>query len=249
MKLVAIYNVWDGVELLRGSIDCIKNHVDVIIIVWQKKSNVGEEYNPFDEIDISGLNCAFTVEFIPDLSKRASENERDKRNLGLEFAKGIGCTHFLCIDCDEYYENFGWMKQQFIQSGASGSVCPIFTYFKRPEWRCDELDGYHVPFIHKLTPQTRMGENPSYPFYVDPTRNVNCNGLVIKMDYPMHHFSWVRKDINRKIRNSSASRNIMRGTLIEDWDNPMLNLHPAGYYIRDWERKIVVVENTFGIKI
>ncbi len=46
MKLAAIYNVWDGVELLKHSIASIKQDVDLIIIVYQDISNFGEEFNP-----------------------------------------------------------------------------------------------------------------------------------------------------------------------------------------------------------
>jgi len=51
MKLAAIYNVWDGVELLHGSIECIKDHVNQIIIVWQNVSNIGEIYDPMPEME------------------------------------------------------------------------------------------------------------------------------------------------------------------------------------------------------
>ena len=46
MKLAAIYNVWDGVELLRGSMESVKDGVDLFIIVYQNVSNIGEVFHP-----------------------------------------------------------------------------------------------------------------------------------------------------------------------------------------------------------
>jgi len=42
MKLAAIYNVWDGLELLPHSLRSIRSQVDCIIVVWQGRSNWGE---------------------------------------------------------------------------------------------------------------------------------------------------------------------------------------------------------------
>ena len=39
----------------------------------------------------------------------------------LDIARDMGCTHFLFMDCDEYWHDFAAAKQQYIQSGAEGS--------------------------------------------------------------------------------------------------------------------------------
>jgi hypothetical protein len=41
MKLAAIYNAWDGVELLKGSMNCLKDGVDIFIVIYQDVSNYG----------------------------------------------------------------------------------------------------------------------------------------------------------------------------------------------------------------
>ncbi len=244
MKLAAIYNVWDGVELLKHSIDSVKNGVDLFIIVYQTKSNFGEEFNPMSEIleATEGLNVIrhkyeprFNVGF---------QNEVNKRNIGIDIAKQNDCTHFLNIDCDELYEDFTKAKKLYVESGAEGSVCKLFTYFKLPTLRFETADGYFVPFIHKLRPDTTAGFM-GYSFYCDPTRGINCQN-VVELPVFMQHFSWVRKDIERKCRNSSARENIARGTMLKSYYDP--NCGP-GYYVKDYEKNLLEVENYFGIQI
>jgi len=244
MKLAAIYNVWDGCELLKHSIDSIKKGVDLFIIVYQTKSNFGEEFNPLSEIleATEGLNVIrhkYDPPFIVGF-----QNEVNKRNIGIDIAKQNGCTHFLNIDCDELYENFTEAKKLFIESGAEGSVCRLFTYFKLPTLRFETADGYFVPFIHKLNPDMAAGYM-AYPFYCDPTRGINCKN-VVELPVFMQHYSWVRKDIERKCRNSSAKANIERGTMLKSYYDP--NCGP-GYYVKDYEKNLIEVENYFGIQI
>ncbi len=243
MKLAAIYNIFDGAELLRGSINTIKDHVDVIIIVYQTVSNFGEEYNPIPDMDLDGIDCVLWP-YTP-TQMGGAYNEMKKRNIGLAVAKQMQCTHFLQMDCDEYYKDFEAAKLDYIASGADGSVCSIYCYFNRPTWRFKNPDGYYVPFIHKLWPETASG-NCKYPFYVDPTRRINSNNVVLLAHY-MHHFSWVRREIERKARNSSAG-NLLKNTIIfEDYHSKELESNPEGFLVRNFNQQITVVEDYFGI--
>jgi hypothetical protein len=65
LKLSVIYNVFDGVELLRGSMLCMKDHVDLFIIVYQDVSNFGEQYNPLPDMDLSGFSNVTLVKYDP----------------------------------------------------------------------------------------------------------------------------------------------------------------------------------------
>lgn len=242
MKLAAIYNVWDGVELLKGSMECLKNDVDLFVIVWQEISNFGEAYNPIPDMNLAGYPFVL-VKYIPSING-GQRNEIEKRNLGLSYAKQFGCTHFLHLDTDEYYEDFSAAKIKYIESGAKGSVCNILTYFKEPTLRLDSIDGYSVPFIHELLPDTMAGGR-NYPFYVDRTRQINCDNVVL-LPVIMHHFSWIRVNIERKIMNSSARNNILKGTLPYFYKKNDLK---PGDYIKDFEKKLVQVENIFNISI
>ena len=244
-KLCAIYNVFDSVELLNGSMNCVKNDVDLFIIVWQDVSNFGEKYDCTKDFELPNFGCKIIFsKFEPQLNKGGTWNETQKRNIGLEIAKEENCTHFLHLDCDEYYENFSDAKQKFIDSGAKGSVCKILTYFKKPTLRLENEDNYYVPFIHELNENTTAG-NYDYPFYVDPTRKINESNVVL-LDVYMHHFSWIRKDIERKARNSSAKANIEKSDLLKDYYSDETK---TGYFLKDYNQKLVEVENLFGINI
>lgn len=243
MKLAAIYNVWDGVELLKGSMNCLKNSVDIFIIIYQDVSNFGEHYNPLPEMDLQGFN--YILKKHTPYALVGSFNEIIKRNSGLDIAKKEGCTHFVHMDCDEYYTDFAKAKTQYIDSGKNGSVCKLYTYFKKPTWRFEHPDNYYVPFIHKLFPETKAG-NKKYPFYVDPTRRINETD-VIEIPTLMHHFSWVRNNIERKARNSSSKNNIAKSILMETYFSQELENNPEGYYVKDYGNKITVVENLFSI--
>lgn len=243
MKLAAIYNIWDGVELLRGSVDQIKNDIDLFIFVWQDVSNFGEQYNPLPDLNLPDDINHILVKFDP-LYNAGFPNECAKRNLGLSIAKENNCTHFLHLDCDEYYEDFRSAKEKYIQSDAIGSVCKILTYFKKPTWRFDTEDGYHVPFIHKLNQNTVAG-NGKYPFYVDPTRKINEQNVVL-LDVFMHHYSWIRVDIERKARNSSAKFNLEKGTMVQDYNNSECM---PGFYVKDYDKKLIEVPNYFNIHL
>lgn len=242
MKLAAIYNIWDGCELLPGSMKTIIDHVDQIIIIWQDVSNYGEKYNPMD--DIKCLDLLGKVSFIKyePVVGAGMYNEKQKRNIGINIAREKGCTHFLHIDCDEYYEDFGAAKELYIRSGKPGSVCKLYTYFKLPTLRFETPDGYFVPFIHELKPDTLAGGR-QYPFYSDPTRRINETD-VVELPVFMHHFSWVRKDIERKCRNSSAKENIERGTMLQDYHSPEVG---PGYYVQDYDKKLIEVPDSFCI--
>jgi len=246
-KLAAIYNAWDGIELLQYSIRSVASGVDLFIIVYQIESNFGELYNPLPEIHetISLFpDKKFILHYYTPQVSGGATNEVNKRNKGLDIAKEQGATHFLHMDCDECYENFEKAKQEYIDSDRPGSICPILTYFKKPTLRFADFDNYYVPFIHELHPDTEAG-HAHYPFYVDPTRRVNCQDVALLTE-PMHHFSYIRRDINRKCRNSSARANIEKSQLLADYNNPEC---VPGFYVKDFGQKLIEAENLFNIEI
>lgn len=248
MKLAALYSVWDSEELLPYSIESIIDHVQIVLICVQNTSNYGERNNDNEEVimDICDIypENVFVYHYTPDVTRGGMWNETAKRNLLLEKTKQFNCTHFLHIDCDELYEDFARAKKQFIDSGAEGSVCEMYTYFKKPTLRFENVDNYYVPFIHELRPDTCVGIQNAYAFYADPTRRVNCDSVIL-IDEKMHHFSYVRVDIERKMRNSSAKANIEKSRYIEYYNSDL----KAGDFIEGFDQKLIEVENLFDIKI
>lgn len=244
MKLAAIYSVFDGEELLEGSIKQIYDHVDIFYLIYQNVSNYGEAYeggqkecerlaNIYDKIKL--------VKYVP-FGGNAMSKERNKRKLGLKLLDD--CTHFMFVDCDEYYDvdDFGKAKEYVDRNNIQGSVCKILTYFKYPTCCYDGLDGYYVPFIHVNKRGIDNSANINYPYYVDPTRKVNVSEVNL-LPIIMHHYSWVRKDISRKIRNSTARKNIESSSLLHDY----VNLK-EGVPSKVNGRNVIFTTNRHGIK-
>ena len=83
MKLSACYSIWNGLELLNGSIKQIYNDVDFIIIGWQHRSNKGE-YSEDIESFIEQFKTdpkIHLVEFVPNMKHTTKLNELNKHNL------------------------------------------------------------------------------------------------------------------------------------------------------------------------
>ena len=244
MKLVAIYNIWNDWDWLEISVKNITPLVDGFIIVASEKSNWGEvstiPENWKDKIHIREpffnhpLNC-----------------ETDKRNYGLSLAKSFGYTHFISMDADELYEHEPFLraKEMFEIVDLKGMVCKTQVYFKSPKLTLG-LDHTLVPFIHKLTPTIRHEFNKHYPYawdrgniHIDPSRSLSINSGVIMSDVIMHHYSWVRADYEKKIRNSTARNNIMRDkTLLQS-----LMHAKEGDYIEFYRTRLARATVDFGI--
>lgn len=247
MRLVAIYNVWDDYDLLKESVRNIENLVDGIIIVWSKFSNYGEQHCL--EIETIDAKSAvwFNREPIPHFPMHA---ETDKRNFGLDKARELGFTHFITMDADEFYdpEQFHNAKLHAERTGVSGIVVESYVYFKSPTLTIGK-DITLVPHIHKLTPTIKHEFNKQYPFAwsgkqirIDPTRSYNINSGVEMFDCPMFHASWIRKDFDKKIRNSTARANLERSTIRED----LANAKP-GYFCKFYQKTLMLVDNKFNL--
>jgi hypothetical protein len=254
MKLAAIYNVFDGEELLEQSIRQIRLHVDVVILVYQTVSNWGET-RLLGAIKCRELTASSLANHSECLNPRliggwrkAQRHEITKRQVGIELARGYDCTHFLHLDCDEFYhaEEFGAAKEWIAKRRIEGSVCRVWTYFKSPTLRFSRPDSTLVPFIHLLHRTTKTGVR-KYPHYCDLTRRINAKSVVVVDPAlcTMHHMSWVRRDIRLKLRNSTARDNLKRTSLYNDY----LNAEP-GYHVREvWNEVLEYTPSSFNISI
>lgn len=244
MKLCAIYNVWDDWDLLYHSTENIRPLVDGVIIGASEKSNHGE----VSKIPFWGRDQVFVREPVLHHPLHA---ETDKRNYGLEIAREQGYTHFITMDADEFYdpEQFLAAKEQFhVKPDLKGLVVESYVYFKSPTLTIGK-DVTLVPHIHKLTPTIKHEFNKQYPFAwegkqirIDPTRSFNINSGVEMFDCPMHHYSHVRKDYEKKLRNSTARANLQRSTILQDYLNA-----EEGYFCQFYQKRLVRVPNRFGI--
>jgi hypothetical protein len=250
MRVIAIYNVFDGIELLEGSIRQIYPECFKVLIVYQTTSNFGEVDDGVEEF-VQMLALKYKrislLKYVPDTTISGGQNEKNKRMAGISSARNLGGSHFLLIDCDEYYERgaFRRAKQIIRNGGFDSSACRLFTYFKQPTYRLSPLEDYYVPFISSID----LTLTNEFPVYADPTRLTMGSKFYEfrQEELMMHHFSWVRNDIGKKIRNSSARDDLLARLpdLVENYRNFKLTDSPLLYP----ECTIVEAPNVFGIHV
>lgn len=262
MRLVAIYNVWDDWDLLECSIKNILPLVDGVIVVYSENSNYGEGQNIgllssldfYDNLkDNIKSDKVDYYQFEPKAELPPMQNETAKRNHGLHLARLLNFTHFITMDADEFYhpEDISCGTKMFHDNpNLKGIVVSSQVYFKSPTLTIG-LDTTRVPFIHKITPDLQHCFNRKYPFAweglrdirIDPTRSLNINdGVEFVPEIVMHHYSWIRSDYEKKIRNSTARANIEKSTIRQD----LLNA-TDGYYCNFYGKVLHTVPNYFNI--
>lgn len=252
MKLGIAYNVFDGEELLEGSIAQIRHVADYIVAIVQTTSNHGNQYTGgYEEcLRLADMGLLDEVVVVQPKSGAAWQKEREKRSLGLVYCLRNGCTHFVSMDCDEYYDGdlFENAFNRFRKSSFDASACRLRTYYKLPTLRLYPNEDYWVPLFHKVDANSRFIDK--YPVYCDPTRRISCtNFLSFQRDeIEMHHFSFVRSNIRRKLDNSSAKRNFEKDidAHVEQWfkakAGDTINYFGEG-------KRLVEVENIFKIEL
>jgi hypothetical protein len=249
----AIYNVWaDSHELLEFSTKSVRNFFDVIIAV------VTEESNDRRKLDKSAIDECFRLSqmglidyiVIPKLpNSNAQQNEIYKRQVGILKAREIKAEWVLLMDSDECYFNneLNLAFDLIVKNDANGSFCRMYTYFKEPTLRLKTRETYSVPFLHRMKPDLKAGHR-NYPATVDPTRKLNVDGRIMYLEnIHMHHYSYIRRDMNMKVKYSTATRNIARRM-----HDLQLDLHNAkpGYKTRFYfDNELEEVPNWFGVRI
>jgi len=227
MRLGVSINLFDGEELLENSIKSIRKNVDYISVVYQTISNFG---NPADDglvpllekLKSKGLIDEL-FEYRPKVNKGGHYNEIKKRNLGLYISEGADCTHHMAMDSDEFYtdEQFKFMKGEMVSGGFDSSACQMTTYYKESIYRLEPKEEYYVSLPFKIRQGVEFVMGTPFPVLVDPTRRMESGKFRVftRDEIEMHHMSYVRKDLRRKLQNSSASPNFRNIDKIVDYFN------------------------------
>jgi len=251
MKLCAIYSVYNGLELLDGSIKQIEKSVDTIIIGYQEYSHYGIFAPGVKEFmqRYEGRAKFKVVCFKPRFGEEPKASERRKMNQLITVAKNMGNTHFFMSATDHYYETKQFVKAKEIAKNYDATASKMYTYFKNPSWRLTPIETYYMPFICRLTRET-MVRKGDFPVYVDPSVCVYPHDDFYEFgedELMMHHFSFIRKDIKNKLVNAAARRNFKNDIpkIIEDFDN--FNGVGEVPYFKDNECEIV--DNIFNIPL
>jgi hypothetical protein len=258
MKLGIAYNLFDAVELLEFSARSVRNCADYIVVVYQDISNYGNwssvELLPIlKDLRDRGL-VDDLVKYSPMMGLKGHGNELAKRNIGLDKCKEKGCTHFMTMDCDECYKEseLGNVKEVVFADKYDSSACFMQTYYGTAEWAITPPETYVVPLIYKID-ERRFSQSAKWPVAADPTRRLDPKKMMVfvREKIQMHHFSYVRKDIRAKLRNSSANTNWVNrieelASYHDNW-TPLKMARFAGSEERMYD--IVKVPNYFGINI
>lgn len=255
MKLASIINAWScTVELLPH---CIKNHLqfsDGIIVVWSQHSNHWHKDDSVLEYILANGHDS-RVEFHqlePMRALKPLANETRKRNHGIDIARAKGFTHFLIADTDEFYfpEEIENDKKKFHDSSLKGLVSPLLVYIAKPTLYT--TDHTLVPTIQRLTKEVYVGNFKEYPYaydsqgnaHIDPSRRPSFYRGVEMSDTKCHHLSYVRKNIDLKIDNSSANLRRSRQVIYDE-----LREARPGYLSKLYHRELKECENYFNIEI
>ncbi len=211
-KFGVSYSIFDGEELLESSIKSIRSSVDYVNVVYQTKSWKGKSANKdllkkLNELKDKGLIDEL-IFFEPNLNLRAGVNEAKKRNIGLKAAYRAGVKYFMCMDTDEFYKSteIDYAKRVIIEKNISYSFCNIVNYGLEPTKRILQPCSFSVQFFSKINRFSFLKRSKNSIALVDPTRQLfvfpfssqfYINGI------EMHHFSLIRKDIDKKFKNTS----------------------------------------------
>jgi hypothetical protein len=225
MKIGVSYNIFDGEELLESSIKSIRNNVDYISVVYQTISNFGNECdkNLVSILEyLKNKNLIDEIfEFKPKINRGGHFNEITKRNIGLSLSEGAGCTHHMAMDSDEFYdeEEFKYLKKIMLEGDYDSSACQMTTYYKEPTYRLEPKEEYFVSLLYKIRQNREYVIGHPFPVLVDPTRRMEPGKCKIftRDEIEMHHMSYIRKNLFRKLQNSSASPNFRNINKIVDY--------------------------------
>lgn len=230
-RLGLTINSFDASELLFQLISEIRDQVDWVAAIYQKKSYWG---NPMAKTDMEELERLRNIglideliEFKPNFAKYSREQECDKRNMGIQIAKERGMTHILNIDADEFYD-----KDQFKnaidlinKNGWGITYCSYVNYYRDFEHYLVYPFRPFVPFIH--TTYFNYTYNGPAPGPTDPTRRILNPSNLGTYIFPdevlrMGHAAWIRRDIRKKLVNWSAKNHFEKELInkaVERWEN------------------------------
>lgn len=243
MKLGISYIVFEGEELLGHAIKAIRPVVDFVSVIYQTTSFYGLPAHPELVHNLKQIKeIDYLYHYCNDLNISRAENEVNIRNFGLEISKKFGCIHHISADVDEFYE-LEWLE--YAKRNFSGDCSVVFleNYFKKPTFRIAPSQRHVVSFIHPVS--TKYNTKVKFPFNVDITRKCDpCENCKVFTEFVMHHMSFVRKNIRRKLENSSNITDI-------DEFVDFIDKYEAGGRLRTLPdrlfRKTVVVEDLFKI--
>ena len=121
----------------------------------------------------------------------------------------------MTIDTDEFYteKQLQFMKKEMEDGDYGTGYCQHLQYYHDSIYQLKYPERQYVATIEKIMPNTKYIYNIPCIIPIDPTRktnNVKENELRYRIfsrkECQMHHLSFVRKDIKKKLWNHSSKR-------------------------------------------
>ena len=259
-RLALTINAFDASEMLETLISEIRDQVDHVVAIYQKRSYCGNKMDPADFEELQRLQTLGLIDelihFEGNYQKPHREQETDKRNMGINMMKEKGFSHVLNIDADELYDKdqFREVKKQINANGWPITYWSYVNYYK-------DFDHYLVypfrPFVNGIhSTYFNYTFNGPAPGPTDPTRRIfnpmNIGTYIFPDDViRMAHGAWIRKNIRKKLENWSAKDhfkdkpNLINEAIsqFENWkegDNAIMlfNVPENNVYVRKLEKRI-----------
>lgn len=212
----------DSVDYVSIGLQRLSYHGDPISeIDYQEVIRLRDEDKIVDNVVFIDLN-----------SKDAPRvQETEKRNILIQDAQDHGCSHCICIDSDEYYTRKGFERAcaEIDEHDYPITYCQYVNYYHDYNHFLvyPFKDGMHVPFVTRVEYRHQF-DCTDFLLPSDPTRRFvrpyngvksmqSASGKVIQVknytvDYhvfpwntvKMHHLSWLRADIRKKLNMWSS---------------------------------------------
>jgi hypothetical protein len=219
---------FEGTEHLKNITYELRDEVDVIAVCMQKVSYFGEPVDSIDVKEVERLKAEGYIDIItwytPDLSYLTDGNkdpqhprklETIKRNEIIQTLEDAGCSHALITDSDEFYDRTDFRRAKKIindDDNIKVTYVQYLNYYRDYQhYMVWPMEAW-VPFITEIkyrfsfnNKEVDRASDPTrrYVISVYPgTRNYIFEWEVIKM----HHFSWIRTNIEKKINSWSSKK-------------------------------------------
>lgn len=113
------------------------------------------------------------------------------------------------MDADEFYleDDINSAKSLILEENITHAYCPIVNYGFLPTKRLIKKNYASVQIFSKLTKNSKLGFHKNSIAVVDPTRMMSDfkgSKHFYTCQTEMHHMTFIRKDITKKIQNSTA---------------------------------------------
>ncbi len=219
---------FEGTEHIKNITYEIRDLVDEIVVCLQEHSYHGEKIDKKDVEVIEDLKAHGLVDKIiwfvedkkyenmtseEDYRENPRRIETDKRNFILETLEKDGCSHSMVTDSDEFYDKRDFARAKWLIDSSENihvCYCQYINYWK--DYRHYLVWPFYAfcPFITESKYRFAYRCN-CFNGAIDPTRvyKMEENAVYHTMGWDtvkMHHLSWIRLDIKKKIYSWSAKK-------------------------------------------